>query len=73
MNKIFVVFVEATKDGKHYAHAETIRAGENLMNFIGRYEEAKTEIVHICETATQAAYLAEEWNESYRWNNTYME
>lgn len=69
MKRIYLVFSE-TKDGKHFAHAETIRAGENLRNYIERYPLAK--IVHICESATQAAYLAEEWNESYKQNGTYM-
>lgn len=69
MKKIYLVFSE-TKDGKHYAHAETIRAGENLKNFIEIYPSA--DVIHICESATQAAYLAEEWNYSYRKNNTYM-
>ena len=69
MKKIYLVFSE-TKDGKHYAHAETIRTGENLKNFIEIYPSA--DVIHICESATQAAYLAEEWNYSYRKNNTYM-
>lgn len=59
MKKIYLVFSE-TKDGKSYAHAETIQAGENLKKYIDRYPSAN--IIHICETATQAAYLAEEWN-----------
>ena len=69
MKRIYLVFSE-TKDGKHFAPAETIRAGENLKNYIERYPLAK--IIHICESATQAAYLAEEWNESYKRNKTYM-
>lgn len=69
MKKIFLVFVE-TENGKHFAHAETIKTGENLMNFVGRYPHADT--VHICENATQAAFLAVNWNESYRNNGTYM-
>lgn len=69
MKKIYLVFSE-TENGKHYAHAETIKTGENLKNYIERYSSA--DIVHICENATQAAYLAEEWNQCYRENNTYM-
>lgn len=69
MKRIYLVFSE-TKGGKHYAHAETIRAGENLKNYIERYPSAN--IVHICETATQAAFLAEQWNQDYKNNNTYM-
>lgn len=69
MKNIHLVFSEM-KDGKHYAHAETIRAGENLKNYIDRYHSAN--IVHICETATQAAFLAEQWNQDYKNNNIYM-
>lgn len=69
MKNIYLVFSE-TKDGKHYAHSETIRTGENLMNHIKRYPAA--DIIHVCETATQAAYLAVEWNQSYKDNGTYM-
>lgn len=69
MKKIYLVFSE-TKNGKHYAHADTIKTGENLMSYIKRYPGI--DIVHICETATQAAYLAAEWNKSYRDNNTFM-
>lgn len=67
MTKIYLVFVD-TKEEKFYAYADTIKTGENLMNFI----KPNTKIVHICESATQAAYLAAEWNQSYRKNNTYM-
>lgn len=63
MKKIFLVFVE-NHGGKHYAWAETIKTGENLKNYIERYPE--TIIVHVCESATEAAYLAEEWNKAYR-------
>lgn len=69
MKKIHLVFSEM-KDGKHFAHAETIKTGENLKNYVERYPNAN--IIHICESATQAAYLAEEWNQSYKDNNTYM-
>lgn len=69
MKKIYLVFSE-TKEGKHYAHAETFRAGENIKDYIMRYQAA--DIIHVCETATQAAYLAEEWNQAYRNNHTFM-
>lgn len=69
MKKIYLVFSEM-KDGKYFAHAETIKTGENLKNYVERYPNAN--IIHICENATQAAYLAEEWNQSYKNNNTYM-
>lgn len=69
MKKIYLVFSE-TKDGKRYAYTETIRAGENLKAYIKRFPSA--DVIQICETATQAAYLAEEWNEDYKNNGTYM-
>lgn len=69
MKKIFLVFSEK-KDKKHFAHAETIRAGENLMNYVRRYPD--TVIMHICESATEAAYLAEQWNQTYKNNGEYM-
>jgi len=67
MKKIYLVFSEI-KNGKYYAHAETIKAGENLMNYVDRY--GKTDIIHICESATQAAYLAADWNAAYKRNGT---
>lgn len=67
MKKIYLVFVE-TEAGKHYSHAETIKTGENLMNFVRRYPKLKA--MHICETATQAAFLTEEWNKSFKANGT---
>lgn len=51
-------------------HTETIRAGENSKTYIKRCPS--TDVIQICETATQAAYLAEEWNEDYKNNGTYM-
>lgn len=69
MKKIFLVFSEK-KDGKHFAHAETISTGENLMNYVHRYPD--TVIMHICENATRAAYLAEQWNQAYRNNGEYL-
>lgn len=69
MKKIYLVFSE-TVNGKHCAYAETIRTGENLKCHIDRYPAA--DIVHICETATQAHKIAADWNESYRRNGTYM-
>lgn len=69
MKKIYLAVVE-TKDGKHYSHAETIKAGENLMYYVKRHPSTK--VMHICETATQAAFLAKEWNKSFRDNGTSM-
>lgn len=68
MKKIYLVFSEA-ENGKHFAHAETIKAGENLKNFIERYTNA--DIVHVCESATQAYTLAARWNEGYRNTGVY--
>ena len=68
MKNIYLVFVSEI-DGKYCATAETIRAGNNLIPFCKRYRAA---IVHICETATHAHFLAERWNQSYRENGTYL-
>lgn len=67
MKSIYIAF-SITKDGKNHAYADTIKARENLINFI----KPMTKKAVICESATQAAYLAEEWNRTYRNNNTYM-
>lgn len=69
MKKIYLVFSEM-ENGKHFAHAETIQVGENLKVYVDRYSDA--DVIHICESATQAAFLAEEWNEAYKNNGTYM-
>lgn len=67
MKKIYLVFVD-TKDGKYYAHSETFRVGDVLET--DRYP--LTKVIHICETATEASYLAVQMNEDYKDNNTYM-
>ena len=69
MKKIHLVIVE-TENGKHYAHAESIRTGENLKAHFGRYP--KMSIAHLCETALEAHTTAEKWNEEYRANGTYL-
>lgn len=66
MKKVFVVFVQEI-NGKYWAIPDTIRTGENLAAFIQRY---RANICHLCESATQAAFLAAEWNEAYKANGT---
>lgn len=66
MKKIFVVFVQEL-DGKRYAVANTIRTGEDLAVYLRRFN---SKICHLCESCTEAAYLAEEWNASFRMNGT---
>lgn len=56
MKKIYIVF-----DGPRGVFAETIGIGENLINFIERYNAT---VAHICETATEAHYIAEAWKEA---------
>ena len=41
-----------------------------LKTFIDRYPYS--DIIHICESATQAANIAENWNQAYKNNNTFM-
>lgn len=66
MKKIYLVFV-TQQGGKFHATAETIKTGNNLIPFIDRYNAV---ICHVCESATQAAFLAVEWNRSYKENGT---
>ena len=66
MKKIFVVYVKQL-DGKQWAIAETIKTGENLMSVLNLQN---CTICHLCESATQAHFLAHEWNESYKANGT---
>ncbi len=69
MKKIYLIFSE-TDNGKHYAHVETIKPGENLKVLIDRYSLA--DVVHVCENAGQAHSLAEAWNQAYKNNGVYM-
>lgn len=66
MKKIYVVFA-VTLDGKHYALADSISAGENLLAHCARYN---TNTCHLCESKRQAVEIAAHWNESYRRNGT---
>lgn len=68
MKKIFVVF-QMEENGKQWAIADTIREGENLCCHIKRHG---VKICHLCETATQAHYLANEWNQCFVRNGTYL-
>lgn len=68
MKKIHVVFVES-ENGKHFAHAESIRVGENLKPHFDRYPQMS--IAHLCETATEAHTTAAKWNEEYKANGSY--
>lgn len=66
MKMIFVVFV-ISRNGKHHAFADTIKVGENLASYIGRF---KADVCHICESRKQAEDLAVEWNKTYKANGT---
>lgn len=46
MKMIFVVF-NITQDGKHYAIADTIKTGENLLTHCRRYN---ADVCHLCES-----------------------
>ena len=65
MKRIHVVLVKEL-DGKQYAVAEAFRSGENLLSLM----KGNCTCCHLCESATQAHYIAEEWNESYKANGT---
>lgn len=68
MKKIQLVCV-IEKNGKYHACHVPVQVGQNLKPILEGYPGP---IVHICETATQAAYLAEEWNAAYKANGTYL-
>lgn len=69
MKKIYLVFSEE-KDGKYYAHAETIQENENLKFYIDKYKLSNT--IRICRSKTQAARLEAKWNRLFRKNKIYM-
>ena len=56
MKKIYIVF-----DGPRGPFADTIKAGENLMNYIEKYD---AKIAHVCENALEALLIAEAWKEA---------
>lgn len=66
MKMIFVVVV-ITENGKHYAVADTIQTGNNLIAILKRYN---ADICHLCESRREADELARKWNEAYRQNGT---
>jgi len=68
MKMIFIV-VNINENGKHYAFADTIKTGNNLLPMFRRYENA--DIVHLCETRKSADEIAAFWNECYKNNGTY--
>lgn len=68
MKMIFVVVV-VTANGKHYAHADTIATGNNLVPILKRYN---ADICHLCESRREADELARKWNEAYRRNGTIL-
>ena len=66
MKIIYVVF-SIKQDGKRYAIADTIRAGENLKSYIDRYN---CDVCHLCESRKEAETTAYTWNKAYRANGT---
>jgi xylose isomerase len=67
MKRIYVVVLKEENE-KYYAFADAIRTGENLVEFVRRYN---AEIVHLCESRKAAEDLAIIWNRSFKYNNTY--
>ena len=68
MKRLYFV-VNIIENGKRFAIAETVRTGTNLLPIIQKYN---TDVVHLCETRTQAEQTAATWNESYKNNGTYL-
>lgn len=68
MGKTFVVFSIA-RDGKRYAVADTIQAGENLLAHSRRYD---ADVCYLCKSRREAEQTAIDWNDSYKKNGTYL-
>ena len=66
MKMIFVVVV-TTENGEHYAFADTIAVGNNLIAILKRYN---ADLCHLCESRREAEELALKWNEAYRQKGT---
>lgn len=69
VKKIYIA-VSVHEGGKNYAFTLTLRAGENLLNYVERYKNA--DIFHLCGSATEAANTAAHWNAAYKTNGTYL-
>ena len=69
MKRFYIVVVDKENE-KYFAHAHAIGMDENLLAIIKSFKYAT--IIHTCESATKAHYLAAEWNESYKANGTYL-
>ena len=69
MKMIFVVYQIEDENGKYYAFADTIKTGQNLRNFIGKFRGEK--VCHLCESRKQADELAIAWNETFKENGAY--
>lgn len=70
MKMIFVVW-NFEEYGKRQAIADTIKTGENLIQFVKRFKKAN--ICSICESRRHAEELAQKWNTSYKKDGTYLE
>jgi hypothetical protein len=69
MKKIYIA-ISITENGKHYAFAETIRTGENLLTHTKRHKNA--DVFHLCETRKEAEETATRWNAVYKANNQFL-
>lgn len=65
---IYVNLVFVTeKSGRYWATPERLRQGENIIPYCEHY---RAKIAHVCESATKAHQIAQEWNEQYKKNGT---
>lgn len=69
MKKIFIA-VSKTENGKHFAFVETIKTGENILNYIQRHKTA--DIFHLCESKKEAEETIYFWNKQYHKNGTFL-
>ena len=74
---IYVVWTFSNKDNtKHYALAEKISGGHNLLGYAQSYAKGSSiggqaKSMNVCNTWKSARQLAHHWNECYKKNGTY--
>lgn len=74
---VYVVWSFSNKDNtKHYAIAEKISGGHNLLGYAQTYAKGSSisgyaRTMSVCNTWKAARQLAHHWNECYKKNGTY--
>ena len=73
---VYVVWTFSNADKtKHYASAEKIPGGNNLLCYATDYAKTRygkhATSMNVCNTWKAARQLADQWNECYKNNGTY--